>query len=51
MVEGKSDADKNESKVPGDKVKVDDPNKLTDSEKEELSNNLENQSRYSGNYS
>lgn len=42
VVEGKSDADKNESKVPGDKVKVDDPNKLTDSEKEELSNNLEN---------
>ncbi len=41
VVEGKSDADKNESKVPGDKVKVDDPNKLTDSEKEELSNNLE----------
>lgn len=30
-----------EKKVPGDKVKVDDPNKLTDSEKEELSNNLE----------
>lgn len=27
--------------IPGDKVKVDDPNKLTDSEKEELSNNLE----------
>ena len=41
VVEGKSDADKNESKVPGDKVKVDDTNKLTDSEKEELSNNLE----------
>nr|WP_241689711.1 LPXTG cell wall anchor domain-containing protein [Ligilactobacillus salivarius] len=41
VVEGKSDTDKNESKVPGDKVKVDDPNKLTDSEKEELSNNLE----------
>ena len=41
VVEGKSDADKNESKVPGDKVKVDDPNKLTDSEKEELLNNLE----------
>ncbi|MDW3024044.1 LPXTG cell wall anchor domain-containing protein, partial [Ligilactobacillus salivarius] len=37
----KSDADKNEPKEPGDKVKVDDPNKLTDSEKEELSNNLE----------
>ncbi|UTX36302.1 LPXTG cell wall anchor domain-containing protein [Ligilactobacillus salivarius] len=45
VVEGKSDvksdADKNEPKEPGDKVKVDDPNKLTDSEKEELSNNLE----------
>ena len=41
VVEGKSDADKNEPKEPGDKVKVDDLNKLTDSEKEELSNNLE----------
>src|SRR5699024_3108437 len=45
VLEGKSDvksnADKNEPKEPGDKVKVDDPNKLTDSEKEELSNNLE----------
>ena len=45
VVEGKSDAksdaDKNEPKVSGDKVKVDDLNKLTDSEKEELSNNLE----------
>ena len=41
VVEGKSDADNNEPKVPGDKVKVDNPNKLTDSEKEELSNNLE----------
>ncbi|MDN4847756.1 LPXTG cell wall anchor domain-containing protein [Ligilactobacillus salivarius] len=45
VVEGKSDAksdaDKNEPKEPGNKVKVDDPNKLTDSEKEELSNNLE----------
>ena len=39
--DAKSDADKNEPKEPGDKVKVDDPNKLTDSEKEELSNNLE----------
>ena len=37
----KSDAENNEPKEPGDKVKVDDPNKLTDSEKEELSNNLE----------
>lgn len=34
MVEGKSDADKNTPNVPGgDKVKVDDPNKLTDDEK------------------
>ncbi|MGK4047001.1 LPXTG cell wall anchor domain-containing protein, partial [Ligilactobacillus salivarius] len=41
VVEGKSDADKNELKEPSNKVKVDDPNKLTDSEKEELSNNLE----------
>ncbi|EIA32242.1 LPXTG cell wall anchor domain-containing protein [Ligilactobacillus salivarius] len=41
VVEEKSDADNNEPKVPGDKVKVDNPNKLTDSEKEELSNNLE----------
>ncbi|QIG36931.1 L-asparaginase [Ligilactobacillus salivarius] len=45
VVEGKSDvksdAENNEPKEPGDKVKVDDPNKLTDSEKEELSNNLE----------
>ncbi|MBL1058704.1 surface protein Rib, partial [Ligilactobacillus salivarius] len=30
VVEGKSDADKNEPKEPGDKVKVDDPNKLTE---------------------
>ncbi|MDF4191737.1 protein with ysrik-signal peptide, partial [Ligilactobacillus salivarius] len=36
VVEGKSDADKNELKVPSDKVKVDDPNKLTDSEKSEV---------------
>ena len=36
-----TDADKITPTVPGDKVKVDDPNKLTDSEKEELSNNLE----------
>src|SRR5699024_2032690 len=36
VVEGKSDAEKNEVKVPGDKVKVDDPNKLTDSEKSEV---------------
>ena len=43
VVEGKTttDSENNEPKVPGDKVKVDDPNKLTDSEKEELSNNLE----------
>ncbi|WP_338124864.1 LPXTG cell wall anchor domain-containing protein [Limosilactobacillus ingluviei] len=34
VVEGKSDADKNTPNVPGgDKVKVDDPNKLTDDEK------------------
>ena len=39
--DAKSDAENNEPKEPGDKVKVDDPNKLTDSEKEELSNNLE----------
>src|SRR5699024_2953167 len=36
VVEGKSDAEKNEVKVPGDKVKVDDPNKLTESEKSEV---------------
>ena len=36
-----TDAEKITPNVPGDKVKVDDPNKLTDSEKEELSNNLE----------
>ena len=36
VVEGKSDADKNEPKVPGDKVKVDDPNKLTEDEKSEV---------------
>ena len=36
MVEGKSDADKNEPKEPGDKVKVDDPNKLTEDEKSEV---------------
>ena len=36
VVEGKSDADKNELKVPGDKVKVDDPNKLTEDEKSEV---------------
>ncbi|AYC10500.1 C protein alpha-antigen [Ligilactobacillus salivarius] len=36
VVEGKSDADKNEPKVSGDKVKVDDPNKLTEDEKSEV---------------
>src|SRR5699024_10461790 len=36
VVEGKSDAEKNEVKVPGDKVKVDDPNKLTEDEKSEV---------------
>ena len=36
VVEGKSDADKNELKVPSDKVKVDDPNKLTEDEKSEV---------------
>ena len=36
VVEGKSDADKNEPKVPSDKVKVDDPNKLTEDEKSEV---------------
>lgn len=46
LVRQSTDADKTtpsvpETKVPGDKVKVDDTNKLTDSEKEELSNNLE----------
>ena len=30
VVEGKSDAEKNEPKVPSDKVKVNDPNKLTE---------------------
>ncbi|MYY65793.1 LEA family epithelial adhesin, partial [Lactobacillus salivarius] len=33
VVEEKSDADKNELKEPSDKVKVDDPNKLTEDEK------------------
>ena len=36
VVEGKSDADKNEPKVPGDKVKVDDPTKLTKDEKSDV---------------
>ncbi|MSE05305.1 LPXTG cell wall anchor domain-containing protein, partial [Lactobacillus salivarius] len=36
VVEGKTDADKNDPKEPGDKVKVDDPTKLTDDEKEEV---------------
>ncbi|WP_283579372.1 LEA family epithelial adhesin, partial [Limosilactobacillus ingluviei] len=36
VVEKKSDADKNDPKVPGDKVKVDNPNKLTDDEKSEV---------------
>src|SRR5699024_4696621 len=36
VVEGKSDAENNEPKVPGDKVKVDDPNKLTEDEKSEV---------------
>ena len=36
VVEGQTDADKNEPKVPGDKVKVDDPNKLTEDEKSEV---------------
>ncbi len=36
VVEGKTDADKNEPKVPGDKVKVDDPTKLTKDEKSDV---------------
>ncbi|WP_276754768.1 MBG domain-containing protein [Limosilactobacillus ingluviei] len=36
LVEKKNDADKNEPNVPGDKVKVDDPTKLTDDEKGEV---------------
>ncbi|WHO85429.1 MBG domain-containing protein [Limosilactobacillus oris] len=38
VVEGKTDADKNEPNVPSedDKVKVDDPTKLTDGEKEDV---------------
>ena len=36
VVEGKSDAEKNEPKVPSDKVKVNDPNKLTEDEKSEV---------------
>ena len=36
LVEKKNDADKNEPNVPGDKVKVDDPTKLTDDEKAEV---------------
>ncbi|WP_302176419.1 Rib/alpha-like domain-containing protein [Limosilactobacillus ingluviei] len=38
VVEGKTDADKNELNVPSedDKVKVDDPTKLTDGEKEDV---------------
>src|SRR5699024_1807862 len=36
VVEGKSDAEKNELKVPSDKVKVDNPNKLTEDEKSEV---------------
>ncbi|WP_268872713.1 Rib/alpha-like domain-containing protein, partial [Limosilactobacillus ingluviei] len=36
LVEKKNDADKNEPNVPGDKVKVDDPAKLTDGEKEDV---------------
>ena len=34
--EGQTDADKNEPKVPGDKVKVDDPTKLTKDEKSDV---------------
>ena len=36
LVEKKNDADKNKPNVPGDKVKVDDPTKLTDDEKGEV---------------
>ncbi|MDM8244879.1 LEA family epithelial adhesin, partial [Limosilactobacillus vaginalis] len=42
VVEKKSDADKNDPKVPGDKVKVDNPNKLTDDEKSEVTKAVEN---------
>ena len=40
--EGQTDAEKNEPKVPGDKVKVDNPNKLTDDEKSEVVKAVEN---------
>ncbi|WP_169790480.1 LPXTG cell wall anchor domain-containing protein, partial [Limosilactobacillus ingluviei] len=43
VVEGKTDADKNEPNVPSedDKVKVDDPTKLTDGEKEDVVKTVE----------
>ena len=36
VVEGKSDADKNELKEQATRLKVDDPNKLTEDEKSEV---------------
>ncbi|WP_283585957.1 LPXTG cell wall anchor domain-containing protein, partial [Limosilactobacillus ingluviei] len=42
VVEGKTDADKNTPNVPGgDKVKVDDPTKLTDDEKNAVKNKVD----------
>ena len=41
LVEGKTDAEKTEPAVPGDKTKVDDPTNLTDGEKDQVKDNVE----------
>ena len=41
LIEGKTDAEKTNPTVPGDKTKVDDPTKLTDSEKDTVKDAIE----------
>ena len=41
LVEGKTDAEKTQPTVPGDKTKVDDPNNLSDGEKAQVKDNVE----------
>ena len=41
LVEGKTDAEKTQPTVPGDKTKVDDPTNLTDGEKAQVKDNVE----------
>ena len=41
LVEGKTDAEKTQPTVPGDKTKVDDPSNLSDGEKDQVKDNVE----------